>query len=83
MDIVVTSLLNPSPEMHFVFRSIFMGLEKEYSKELATIRQQYPSTPAAITEDPIILHWHEAISLLAGAGHEVGGILIHSFNSYR
>jgi aspartyl-tRNA synthetase len=58
--------------MHFVFRYMFAGLEKEYSKELATIRQQYPSTPAAITESPVILHWHDAIALLADAGHEVG-----------
>jgi aspartyl-tRNA synthetase len=57
--------------MHAVFVQIFAGLEREYSKELAIIREQYPSEPAVITEKPVILHWHDAISLLTQAGHEV------------
>jgi hypothetical protein len=57
--------------MHSVFVDMFAGLEREYSKELSLIRQQYPSEPAIITEKPVILHWHDAIDLLAQAGHEV------------
>lgn len=57
--------------MHYVFRYMFMQLENSYSKELEIIRHQYPSEPPQITENPLILHWHDAIDLLAKEGHEV------------
>lgn len=58
-------------ELHYVFHYMFTALEKDYLRELTIIRKQYPSEPALITEKPVILHWHDAISLLSEAGHKM------------
>jgi aspartyl/asparaginyl-tRNA synthetase len=55
--------------IHRMFRHIFQGLETRYSKELSVIRQQYPSEPVQFTEDPLILHWWDALQLLRDEGH--------------
>ena len=59
------------PELHYVFKYIFTGLEKDYQRELKIIREQYPSEPPLISENPTILHWHDAISLFQQAGEKV------------
>lgn len=53
---------------HKMFKHIFEGLEKRWGRELAVIREQYASEPVAFTEDPCVLHWPEAMSLLRGEG---------------
>lgn len=57
--------------MHRLFRHIFEGLESRFSKELAVVREQYPSDPVRFTKDPLIIHWWDAIAMLREAGHEV------------
>mmetsp|Transcript_7911 Transcript_7911/g.13339 ORF Transcript_7911/g.13339 Transcript_7911/m.13339 type:complete len:516 (+) Transcript_7911:51-1598(+) len=54
--------------LHYLFRYIFNGLEERYALELSVIRKQYPSEPALISEDPLIIHWHDAMDMLEGAG---------------
>lgn len=51
--------------LHFAFRYIFNGLEERYALELSTIREQYPSEPALISEKPLIIHWADAMDMLA------------------
>lgn len=53
---------------HRMFKHIFEGLEKRWARELAVIREQYASEPVAFTDDPCVLHWPEAMSLLRGEG---------------
>jgi aspartyl-tRNA synthetase len=57
--------------LHRMFRHIFDGLEKRYEKELAIVRAQYPSEPVRFTDEPLILHWGDAMKMLKDAGHEV------------
>eukprot|EP01038_Epipyxis_sp_PR26KG_P005702 gene5702-7870_t len=57
--------------IHNLFRHIFDGLETKYSKELAVIRQQYPSEPVRFTDQPLIIHWPEGMKMLRDAGEEV------------
>jgi len=57
--------------IHRMFKHIFNGLESRYSKELAIVRQQYPSSPVQFTDKPLIIHWHDAMQMLREAGHEV------------
>lgn len=54
--------------LHRMFRHIFNGLEARYGKELEIIRQQYPSEPVKFTEEPLIIHWWEAMEMLKEAG---------------
>lgn len=54
--------------IHRMFRHIFDGLEKFYAKELAVVREQYPSEPVKFTDKPLIIHWDEGMSLLKEAG---------------
>ena len=35
------------------------------------VRQQFPSEPLQFTEEPLILHWEDAMKMLQDAGHEV------------
>jgi hypothetical protein len=57
--------------LHTLFRDIFLGLERDYAKELRVIREQYPSDPPVITTEPLIIHWPDAIALMRQAGHQV------------
>lgn len=57
--------------LHRLFRHIFEGLESRFGKELAVVREQYPSDPVRFTKDPLIIHWWDAIAMLREAGHEV------------
>ena len=54
-----------------MFVNIFNGLEKNYSKELSIIREQYPSEPLIFTETPLIIHWNEGMELLRASGENV------------
>jgi len=58
--------------LHRLFRHIFEGLEQRYAKELAVVREQYPSEPVKFTSEPLVLHWPIAIQLLREAGQTVG-----------
>lgn len=58
--------------IHNMFRHIFTGLETRLEKELAVIRQQYPSEPCTFTEDPCVLHWPEAMEILKDEGFDIG-----------
>lgn len=71
--------------IHQLFVDIFSGLERDFAKELAVIREQYPSQPVQFTASPLILHWNEAIAMLREAGHEVLNLLqllLLSFKSF-
>lgn len=57
--------------LHRLFRHIFDGLETRFAKELAVIREQYPSEPVQFTSEPLVLHWWDAIAMLREAGHAV------------
>jgi len=57
--------------LHKTFRHIFEGLEERYAKELAVVREQYPSEPIRFTEKPLIIHWPEGMKMLKDAGVEV------------
>ena len=59
------------PVLHDLFRHIFDGLEKHYAQDLAIVRQQYPSERVQFTEDPLIVHWPEAMEMLVEAGEKV------------
>eukprot|EP00602_Paraphysomonas_sp_CaronLab_P011180 CAMPEP_0185041882 /NCGR_PEP_ID=MMETSP1103-20130426/41734_1 /TAXON_ID=36769 /ORGANISM="Paraphysomonas bandaiensis, Strain Caron Lab Isolate" /LENGTH=514 /DNA_ID=CAMNT_0027581811 /DNA_START=100 /DNA_END=1645 /DNA_ORIENTATION=- len=56
--------------LHDLFRHIFDGLEKHYAQDLAIVRQQYPSERVQFTEDPLIVHWPEAMEMLVEAGEK-------------
>jgi aspartyl/asparaginyl-tRNA synthetase len=58
--------------IHNMFRHIFIGLESRLTKELAVIRQQYPSEPCTFTEEPCVLHWPEAMEILKDEGFDIG-----------
>ena len=58
--------------VHEVFKHIFTGLETRHAKELAVIREQYPSSAVTFTEEPCIVHWPEAMEILKGEGFNMG-----------
>jgi len=58
--------------IHKVFTHIFTGLESRYSKELSVVREQYFSEPVKFTENPCVLHWDEAQSILRERGFDMG-----------
>ena len=62
--------------VHNMFKHIFTGLEKRFSKELEVIRTQYFSEPVEFTEEPCVLHWDEAMDILKEKGYDVGDTLI-------
>lgn len=37
------------------------------------VRRQYPSEPVAFTDEPLVLHWPEAMTMLRDDGLEVRG----------
>lgn len=58
--------------IHNMFRHIFTGLESRMAKELAIIREQYPSEPCTFTEEPCVIHWPEAMDILVNEGFDIG-----------
>eukprot|EP00934_Nitzschia_sp_Nitz4_P002507 Nitzschia sp. Nitz4//scaffold37_size175936//171509//173382//NITZ4_002072-RA/size175936-augustus-gene-0.23-mRNA-1//-1//CDS//3329549866//2497//frame0 len=58
--------------VHSMFRHIFTGLESRMARELAVIREQYPSEPCTMTEEPCVLHWPEAMEILQEKGFDIG-----------
>jgi nondiscriminating aspartyl-tRNA synthetase len=58
--------------VHEVFKHIFTGLETRHAKELAVIREQYPSSAVTFTEEPCIVHWPEAMEILKGEDFDMG-----------
>jgi aspartyl/asparaginyl-tRNA synthetase len=58
--------------VHGMFRHIFEGLETRLAKELAVIRQQYPSEPVTFTDEPCVLHWPEAMEIIVNEGFDIG-----------
>jgi len=54
--------------IHKMFRHIFEGLEVRFARELAVIREQYPSQPVRFTDQPLVLHWPDALRMLEEAG---------------
>jgi aspartyl/asparaginyl-tRNA synthetase len=58
--------------VHEMFRHIFTGLETRLEKQLAIIREQYPSEPLTFTEKPCVLHWPEAMEILKDEGFDIG-----------
>jgi hypothetical protein len=43
---------------------MFNNIEIKFKKELEVIRMQYPSSPITFTDEPLIIHWEEAMNLL-------------------
>jgi aspartyl-tRNA synthetase len=58
--------------IHSMFRHIFTGLESRLAKELAIIREQYPSEPCTFTDEPCVIHWPEAMEIIEQEGLDVG-----------
>ena len=58
--------------IHNMFRHIFTGLESRLAKELAIIREQYPSEPCTFTDEPCVIHWPEAMEILEKEGLDIG-----------
>jgi aspartyl-tRNA synthetase len=58
--------------IHKMFKHIFNGLETRFSKELEVIREQYASEPVTFTDEPCVLHWPEAMEILAEKGFDIG-----------
>lgn len=70
IEMAITSHYNEAlGVLHRLFRHIFEGLETRFGRELAVIREQYPSEPVMFTEEPLIIHWWDAIAMLREAGH--------------
>jgi aspartyl-tRNA synthetase len=56
---------------HRTFKAIFEGLERDFSKELAAVRDQYPSEPVVVSEEPVVIHFADAIAMLRDSGVDV------------
>ncbi|CAM9298818.1 unnamed protein product [Discosporangium mesarthrocarpum] len=56
--------------LHNAFKHVFTGLEERFGTELKAIREQFPSEPVAFSEEPLVVHWEDAIQMLREAGHE-------------
>lgn len=54
--------------VHDALNTIFEGLESECANELRVVREMYPSTSPLMPASPCILHWPEAMQLLADHG---------------
>ncbi|CAO1633837.1 unnamed protein product [Sympodiomycopsis kandeliae] len=55
-----------------LFSFIFQELPKRYSKEIATVRKQYPGEDFLVPDKVVRLEFPEAVSMLRSAGHEMG-----------
>ena len=53
---------------HGVFKAIFEGLENECSDLLTSVRAQFPSSKPVISDEPVVLHFDDALQLLRDAG---------------
>lgn len=59
--------------LHGLFKYMFAELESpRFARELAAIRAVYPSAPATITDEPLIIPWGKAMDMLSDAGVAVG-----------
>jgi len=59
--------------LHGLFKYMFAELESpRFAREMAAIRAVYPSAPAAITDEPLVVPWGQAMDMLANAGVSVG-----------
>jgi len=47
-----------------VFKEIFQDLETKYAKELALVRDQFPSEPPVIADEPVVLSFAEVVTML-------------------
>ncbi|KAH8062291.1 hypothetical protein JL722_3206 [Aureococcus anophagefferens] len=56
---------------HRTFKAIFEGLERDFSKELAAVRDQYPSEPVVVSDEPVVIHFADAIAMLRDSGVDV------------
>lgn len=54
--------------VHETLAHIFRGLETDYADELAAVREQFPSTPLRIEDEPVIVHWDDAMQMLEDDG---------------
>ena len=57
--------------LHYVFKHIFNGLEEQYKHQLNIIREQYDSSPVVFTDEPCIIHWPEAMTMLKELGWDM------------
>lgn len=53
-----------------IFLNIFKGLEKNYSKEIKIVQDQYQLEPFLFTEEPLMLTFEEGVQLLKEIGIE-------------
>jgi len=54
-----------------LFLFIFRELPKRYAAEIATVQRQYPTEEFLVPEQPVCLHFKEAVQMLRDAGYEV------------
>jgi len=54
------------------FVYIFKGLEERFNQEIAAVYKQYPARPFKYMEETLVLKFHEAVTMLRGAGAEIG-----------
>merc|ERR1712240_339447 len=55
-----------------MFTAIFRGLRDKFSKEIATVGQQFPCEPFKFLDPPLRLEFPEAVEMLKEAGVEMG-----------
>ena len=55
-----------------MFTAIFRGLRDRFSKEIATVGQQFPCEPFKFLDPPLRLEFPEAVEMLREAGVEIG-----------
>ena len=55
-----------------MFTAIFRGLQERFSKEIATVCQQFPCEPFKFLDPPLRLEFPEAVEMLREAGVEMG-----------
>jgi len=55
-----------------LFTSMFEGLREKFSREIATVGQQFPCEPFKFLSPPLRLEFPEAVAMLREAGVEMG-----------
>ena len=60
--------------IHRMFVHVFNGLETTHAEQMAAVRAQYPSSIPRLTEKPCVIHWEEAMAMLAEAGEDAPGL---------
>ena len=53
---------------HRVFKTIFDGLEAKHGDLIAAVRDQYPSEPVVVSDEPVVIHFADAIQMLRDSG---------------